>query len=101
MQSCRPLSELGHRAGGSPPSVATLPAIQGDHHTYPPTGDPQDRVPPWGAPPPSGVGRIGAGELTWSCAGYREAEPHTGHPRFGWRPDVKDGAGRRAWLLLV
>jgi hypothetical protein len=32
-----------------------LPATQGDHHTCPPTGDPQDRVLP-GAPPP-GVGR--------------------------------------------
>src|SRR5580765_7991132 len=31
------------RGGRFPPPIAMLPATQGDHHTCPPTGDPQDR----------------------------------------------------------
>src|SRR5215470_12952232 len=100
MQSCRPLSELvtgrevpRRRLPRCLPSraITTRTRPQEIHRIVCRPGAPRRR---------RELGGL-AGELTSSCTGYCEAEPHTGHPRFGWRPDVKDGAGRRAWLLLV
>src|SRR5262245_35490679 len=50
--------------GRFPPPLAMLPAIEGDHHTCPPTGDPQDRRAAEGAAGarwPAGLATVGAG----------------------------------------
>src|ERR1700757_4302156 len=50
--------------GKAPPSIPMLPATRDDHHTCPPTGDPQDRPAAWGAPGggrPAALARVGVG----------------------------------------